>query len=552
MRDANVPVLIVGGGPVGLASSLLLAHYGVWSLLIERHPGTSIHPRARGINMRTMEILRSLGLEESVRAAGTALASNSLFLVAETLAGKELRRVQPQTAMTSSIRYLAAARKNDQSPFDDISPASGGHCAQDDLEPIFVQAARERGCDMRFGHELITLRQDGAGVTARVRERSSGEEYVVNAQYLIAADGVHSFVDRELGVAMEGRGTLGHYVNIYFRADLADLARGREFILCFIENADIHGGVLVAVNNTDRWLLNVPYDPEKDPTAAAFTPERCKEYVRKAVGLPHLDPEILGILPWEAAVRVAERFQYGRVFLAGDAAHVMPPTGAFGMNTGIQDAQNLCWKLALVLKGQANPALLSTYTAERRPVAQFTTTQAGLRSDNRIYNGGQDRTGGMVDDLVVMLGYHYRSMAIVSDAGAVPFPTALQLDGQPGSRVPHVWLEQQGRRVSTVDLCGTNFVLFCGPEGHAWYDMAQRIVRESGLALDPYRIGPEGDLRDPERRWLAASGTTSSGAVLVRPDGFVGWRAEQLEGNEQQSLEEALKQILGLSHFEER
>lgn len=535
MRNVNVPILIVGGGPVGLSSALLLAHYGVSALLVERHPGTSIHPRARGINIRTMEIMRSLGLEESVRAAGTALANNSYFLVAEALAGREFKRVRPETSVT---------RENSQTFLDKMSPAQWCRCAQDELEPIFVEAARERGCDLRFGHELITFQQDNAGITAHMRERSSGEEYVVNAQYMIAADGVHSFVDRELEVAMEGRGTLGHYVNIYFRAELGYLAQGREFILCFIENAEIHGGILVAVNNTDRWLLNILYDPEKDPTAAAFTPERCKEFVRQAVGLPQFDPEILGILPWEAAVRVAERFQYGRVLLAGDAAHVMPPTGAFGMNTGIHDAQNLSWKLAAVLKEQADPALLATYTAERRPVAQFTTTQAGLRSDNRTYSGGQDRTGGVVDDLVVVLGYHYRSTAIVSDTEDASSPTTLVLDGRPGSRVPHVWLERQGERISTLDLCGTNFALFCGPEGHTWYDIAQKVARKLGIELDTYCIGTGGDLVDPEGRWCAASGITDSGAVLVRPDGFVGWRAEKLEDNAQHVLKEALQQIL--------
>lgn len=214
------------------------------------------------------------------------------------------------------------------------------------------------------------------------------------------------------------------------------------------------------------------------------------------------------------------------------------------MNTGIQDAQNLSWKLAAVLKGQANQELLSTYTVERRPVAQFTTTQAGLRSDNNTYGGGQSRAGGMVDDLVVILGYHYRSTAVVSDTDAASFPTALQLDGQPGSRVPHVWLERRGRRISTLDLCGTNFVLFCGPEGRTWYDTAQKVALELGLMLEAYCIGPDGDLRDPEGCWLAASGTTNSGAVLVRPDGFVGWRADKLEKNAQHVLEEALKQIL--------
>jgi putative polyketide hydroxylase len=536
MQTVNVPVLIVGGGPVGLSSTLFLAHHGTSSLLVERHPGTSIHPRARSVNIRTMEILRSLGLEEPVRAAGTALANNSYFLVAESLAATEFKRIRPEV----SVVY-----ENSQVLSGEISPVSWCQCAQDELEPIFVNAARERGCDLRFGHELIALRQDSSGVTAYIRERSSGEEYIVRAQYLIAADGAHSFIGRELGVVMEGRGTLGHSVNIYFRADRGSLVRGREFFLCFIENAEVHNGVLFDVGNTDRWILNVPYDPENDPTAREFTPECCKELVRKAIGLPQLDFEIRGILLWEAAARVAEKFQYGRVFLAGDAAHVMPPHDSFGMNAGIQDAQNLAWKLAAVLKGQADSALLATYDAERRPVAQFTTEQAGLRSDNTgTYRGGQNRTGGMVDDLVVMLGYHYRSAAIVSDTDTAPCLAALELGGQPGSRAPHVWLERQGPRISTLDLFGTHFVLLSGSKGSAWFDAAKEVAATLGLELDAYRIGVGGDLVDPEGCWRTAYGITDSGAVLIRPDGFVGWRAEKLEENAYQVLEAVLKRLL--------
>src|SRR5213078_370453 len=183
------------------------------------------------------------------------------------------------------------------------------------------------------------------------------------------------------------------------------------------------------------------------------TPSRCIEFVRKAAGLPHLAVEIISILPWEAAIRVAESFYHDRVFLVGDAAHVMPPTGAFGMNTGIQDVHNLAWKLAAVLNGQAGPALLATYDAERRPVAQFTTGQVGLRSDHNIYATGQERGDGMVDDLAVTMGYQYQSAAVVLEKNELPsVGVVIDLSGQPGTRAPHVWVEQQGRRISTLDL----------------------------------------------------------------------------------------------------
>jgi putative polyketide hydroxylase len=505
--------------------------------MIERHPGTSIHPRARGIHSRSMEILRSLGLDEAVRKAGAAVARNSYFLVVESLAGAEHKR------MSRGVDIGTAEADREQ-----ITPLRSCMCAQDDLEPILTASAREHGADLRFGQELLSLQQDDAGVHAQVRIRASGAEYSVNAQYLIAADGSRSMVRQSLGGTVEGRGTLDHFVNIYFRADLSALVQGREFILCFIDNSNAHpevrGSVLLSVNNTDRWLVNVPYDPARGEATRTFTPEHCQELIRQAVGLPDLDPGIIGILPWEAAIYVANQFQYERIFLVGDAAHVMPPTGAFGMNTGLQDAHNLTWKLAAVLKGQAGPELLATYEAERRPVAQFTTTQAGLRSDNQTYTAGQHNEGGMVDDLVVVLGYRYHSAAIIDVPGAALVAPSLDLHGQPGSRAPHAWLERSGQRISTLDLFGFHFVLLCGSNGDAWYEAAQGVAATRGLELDVYSVGNGGELTDPDGRWHDTYGITSSGAVLVRPDGFVGWRTEQLTGDVQINITKVLQQIL--------
>ncbi len=535
MSNTSIPVLIIGAGPVGLSTALFLAQQGTPSLVIERHPGTSIHPRARGINVRTMELFRQLGLENAVRQGGTALVNSKYFLVVETLAGAELHRFDRSTIGGGGQGF---------SP--QISPAQYCMCAQDELEPVLLQAARERGCAVRFGSELVSFEQDETGVTAHIKERATGTEQTIRADYLVAADGAHSTVRQQLQIPTTGRGIMIHEINIYFRTDLHTLAQDRPFILCYVQNPEIQA-VLLSVNNTDRWLLNVPYSLEQGVSPADFTPEYCQELVRKAIGLPDLAPEILGILPWEAAVRVAERYQQQRIFLAGDAAHVMPPSGAFGMNTGIQDAHNLAWKLTSVLNGQASPALLTTYDAERRPVAQLTTEQAGLRLAHNVYTGGQSKAEGMIDEAYITLGYHYRSSAIISQEQVeqqIPSTPTLDLHGQPGTRAPHLWVERQGQRISLLDLFTTRFVLLTGPAGQPWYDAACQLAAR-GLPLDAYRVGPDCDLREQESNWPDTYGVSASGAVLVRPDGFVAWRAETTSTDAQRSLETPLLHLLG-------
>ncbi len=530
MQTIEVPVLIVGAGPVGLSTALFLARHGIHSLLVERHPGTSIHPRARGINIRTMELYRQLGLEEPIRVAGSVLAGNNIFLIVETLAGTERRR------------FPARAVPVAQEQFDRLSPASWCMCAQDELEPILVATARDAGCELRFSNECVGLEQDATGVTAYIKDRTTGIEYAVRAQYVVAADGVGSPIRQMLHIERHGRGTLSHNINTYFRADLGALVQDRHFILCIVENSDVRG-ILVSVNNADRWLFNVIYGPEHNIDVKDFPPERCIELVRQAIGIPDMAVEVLGILPWEAAIRVADSFQQQRVFLAGDAAHVMPPTGAFGMNSGIQDAHNLAWKLATVLHGQADPALLATYDAERRPVAYLTTEQAGLRMDNQTYR--DEAVGpGMLDDLVVMLGYQYQSVAIIPEEQVAAPMKVVDLHGQPGTRAPHVWLERQGKRISTLDLFDTHFVLLTGTDGELWREAAREAA--ATLALDFYRVGPgpDADLVDQSGSWSTTYAMSPGGAILVRPDGFVAWRTERCEDNAQQVFEIVLKQLL--------
>lgn len=529
MDTVTTPVLIVGGGLVGLSTSLFLTQHHVSSLLVERHASTSIHPRARGINFRTMELFRGLGLEEQLRLAGKDLANNHGMLIVETLAGVERKRI--------------AMAEPEHSSMDLVSPTDWCVCAQDQSEPVLLAAARQRGGDLRFNTEMVSFEQDETGVTAVVADRTTGTRQTVRADYLIAADGAASPIRNALGITRSGKGTLGHNISIYFSADLGDLVRGREFVLCQVENTEVRG-LFIAINNRDLWLFSIAYNPERGERPEDFSSERCSDLVRKAVGWPQLAVEIKSILPWEAAIRVADRFQDGRVFLVGDAAHQMPPTGAFGANTGIQDAHNLAWKLAEVYHGQASPALLATYDEERRPVARFTTEQAGLRSATTSFDPRSANNTGLADSLVIITGYQYTSGAIIAE-GTEPLPLDhLALDGHPGRRAPHVWLKRQGRRISTLDLFGTRFVLLTGAHGQGWCDAAQVLAVRRGINLDAYSVGSCGDLIDPDNCWCDAYGVTSAGVVLVRPDGFVCWRARDAKEPQEQTLAAVLDQLL--------
>jgi putative polyketide hydroxylase len=426
---------------------------------------------------------------------------------------------------------------------DGISPTNWCMCAQDQSEPVLLAAARQRGGDLRFNTELVSFEQDNAGVTAIVADRTDGVQRTIRADYLVAADGAASPIRNALGIGRSGSGTQGHNISIYFSADLGDLVRGREFVLCQVENREVQG-MFVAVNNTDLWLFSITYAPERGERPEDFPPERCIDLIRKAIGLPQIAIEIKSILAWEAAVRVADSFQHGRVFLAGDAAHQMPPTGAFGANTGIQDAHNLAWKLAAVLNGHAASALLATYDEERRPVTRFTTEQAGLRTATTAFAPDTENGTRLADSLVIITGYQYTSQAIISE-DETPLPLDhLELDGHPGRRAPHLWLERKGRRISTLDLFGSRFVLLAGEDGIGWREAAQAIAARRGIDLDAYCVGSAGDLIDLDGRWCTAYGIASRGAVLVRPDGFVGWRTDGSEEPQEQTLEWALDHLL--------
>jgi len=510
MADISVPVLIVGAGPTGLSTALFLAQQQVPYILIERHPGTAIHPRPIGLGARTMEIFRVLGLEERVRKAAEPLSRSQGEIFVETLASANMAQVKRLNLDGKDLETFDQMKEAEQA----ISPAPGCLCNQAALEPVLFEAARERGGDLRLQTELLSFEQDETGVTALVVDRKTGVRAAIRADYLVAADGANSLALRTLAIPTKSF-TLSqvHTLAIDFRADLSELVQGHEFILCTIETTDAPG-LLMAINNRDRWLFQMPgYQINGEWKVPSV--ERCQELVRKAIGIPDLAVEIMGILPWEPQERLAERYQVGRVFLAGDAAHIILPTGGVGANLGIQDGQNLAWKLAAVLQGDASSTLLSTYETERRHVAGFAAEQEEVT----------DREKTTDNELQARYGFYASSAVLSGEEGSTPDYTELR--GQPGSRVPHVWVEYQGRRISTLDITGHQFVLLTGPDGEGWHKAAKECAAHSGIELAVYRIGPEGELVASEECWQQATGLPEHGMLLVRPDSFVAARVSE-------------------------
>ncbi|MEU9986263.1 FAD-dependent monooxygenase [Streptomyces sp. NPDC048045] len=539
--DLRVPVLIVGGSLVGLSMSVFLGRLGVRHMLVERHSGTSIHPRGRGNNVRTMELFRVAGIEPDIKAAASLLADNHGILQTPTLVGDAgewlFKHIDPGGGLAR------------------FSPTSWCLCSQNDLEPVLLDNARELGGDLRYFHQMESFEQDPDGVTATVLDRTTEQRFTVRADYLVAADGPRSPVRNALGIGQTGPGDLFANVSVTFRsAALADVVGDRHFICCYLTHPDADGALL-PVDNKERWVFHAPWHPEDGETLEEFTDERLQSHIGRAVGVPGLDVEITGKASWRAAERVADRYALGRVFLAGDSAHEMSPTGAFGSNTGIQDAHNLAWKLAAVLDGWAGPGLLSSYEAERRPVALATSARASARSVEHSHPGfapapgvGAGRRGGILN---VVLGYRYPDGAVLgADPDEPVVPDSLEVSGRPGTRAPHLLLRRAGQRISTLDLYERSFVLLTdAPDDAGWYEAARRIAGTDGVRLAAYRIGPGADADltyDTEGDdWARLHGTTADGAVLVRPDGYVAWRATGAVPDPEGTLRQVLKSLLG-------
>jgi putative polyketide hydroxylase len=532
----DIPVLISGGGPVGLTASLLLSRHGVRSLLVERHPSTALTPKARGINARTMEIFRQCGIDAAVREAGLAEGRLGLILWTETLAGKEIERRVPGRA---TPRNMA------------VTPVKNCLCAQDDLEPVIRRFAEAAGTGtLRFNTELTSFSQRPGAVTGLLTDRMTGEETPFTARYLIAAEGAQSRVRRALAVKMLGEENVYDSVNILFHADLTQWVAHRPAALYFVEQEDLRATFLT-INGRDRWgfLIHGPKQYGWQPQD--FTPEFCTELIRKAVGVEDLDVSVLGVNPWQASAIVSDRYRVGDVFLAGDAAHEMPPTGGFGLNTGVQDVHNLAWKIAAVLFGKADDKLVDSYHVERQPLGRI-ITQNSLA--NALSMGRTARQSNVLprreflNEQGLIFGACYQSTAVVPDGTppvAVDDPvTEYVPSARPGSRAPHVRLKRGDEQISTIDLFGPHFVLLAGRDGDTW----RRAAHGLGTSWPPliaFTVGKDGDLSDPDGDWHDAYGVDPDGAVLVRPDGHVAWRSRSGASNPLEVLRGAFDGLFG-------
>lgn len=534
MIDRHVPVLVVGGSLVGLTTSLLLASQGVPHLLVERHRGTAIHPRAASFHQRTMEVFRSVGLQDAIEtAAGGEFVQNGAIVSVESLSSEQV---------TYFFRHFNEG-------VEALSPTSRLFITQVGLEPLIRDTAQQRGAEHLFATELVSLEQDADGVTSVLRSRDTGEEQTVRSDHLVAADGSRSLVREHLGIPMEGRGAFAECVTIYFHADMRELIGERALSVVYVNHPELLGFFRFSFEG-DSGFLAVFSTTEPDGTRDTHVADdmdeaRCVDLVHKALGRPDLAVEIDSVQRWTAAAACASRFQDGRVFLAGDAAHVMPPTGGFGGNTGIADAHNLAWKLALVGAGTASPDLLATYDAERRPVSRLVVEQAYTRYVLRVDPSlPRDGLAPPMDDPSIELGPVHRSSAVIGADDDAPLADPRQPGGRPGVRAPHMPVLRDGAPASILDLFGRGFVLLAGPEGAAWCDAAHAMA-DGALPLTAHRIAPDGDVVDEAENFPALFGVDRDGAVLVRPDGVVAWRVPSRPEDPRSAVERAMRQLLG-------
>ncbi|MFB6731049.1 FAD-dependent oxidoreductase [Bacillus mobilis] len=536
MKSNYVPVLIVGGGLSGLASALFLAKHNVDYLLIERHSSTAIHPKAGGVTFRTMELFRELGLEQKIRSAGKALENCRGRIAVHTIAEANKKEL---------AKMRATQYGNDEKllqKIEEISPSKQTACYQIILEYMMLQEARSLGGELSFYHELVSYEQNEQGIIATIRNRETEEESIIHCDYVIAADGAKSKIREQLGISTEGRGTIGgYYMNIYFEADLSEFIQGDAFGFTMVLHPEVLGA-LIPVDNERRWIYHVSYDPLKGERPEDFTIERCKQIIQTAIGSTNIEAEIVSVLPWEATESTATKFQDDRIFLVGDSAHIMPPTGGFGSNTGIQDAHNLAWKLAAVIKGKGNPKLLETYHKERYPVAKLTTDYAS----SLLFRAANREVGSLnnMDGLAVTVGYQYRSEAIVDDSATPHRMDIVDLSGKPGTRAPHFWGTYDGKEISILDLLGNDFVLLIGAENRDLTECVQDVSSKLGINIKVYSVGLRGDFITQENVFRELYGIENEGVVLIRPDGFIGWRSAKAVINPDVMLEEVMSNLL--------
>jgi putative polyketide hydroxylase len=506
-NNIKTQVVIVGGGITGIAAALFLAQQGVEFVLLEKHAGTSIYPRARTIDIRTMELFRSLGLSEILREGGKDLAPAWGIIRGNTLV-EALQDVTADISKKITPAQLIAAQQEMQE-LAAKSPETLCRCTQDISEAIMCRTAVNKGSDLRFHHQVLSFEQRDQRIRVLVKDRKTEEEYNIEADYLIAADGANSPVRTQLNVTTSGNISGKDLLNIYFEADLGDMVKGQEFSQFLIEQPDVTG-FLLTINNKDKWAFHLCYHPELGETLADYPDERIITILQRMLGIPDLKIALLKVLPWQLTVRIADDMRIGSIFLAGDAAHTMTPYAGKGANAGIQDVQNLAWKLAAVLSHKAGDALLDTYDTERQPVGAYYATVSGeLAQENGLINDSLMITKWK--DLLGLPNYGYQSSAVIRDSSQ----PLNYFTGEPGTRLPHIWLDEAQER-STIDWIKGRFTLIANDQDR-WQSEIDEVTKQTGIAIKLVTVNNQNVRKDWQELTLIANGE----ALLIRPDDFV-------------------------------
>jgi 2,4-dichlorophenol 6-monooxygenase len=564
---------------------MLLSTLGINSLLVERRTGESGVPKAHIISPRSMEILSQCGIAERVLAVSSPhdYMSQTVWMTSlagsTELHGRELARGDSWGGGEELPAATAA------------SPFTHTNLPQIDLEPILRDRARELAPNgVLFQHELEHLQQDRDGVVGTITDLKTGDRFEIAADYAVAADGGRT-VGPLLGIKETGERGLVKMITTYMRApDLERVNPDPRVSIYWFINPD-HGGsmgsgVLVKMGgrgwgaDADKWAFSIATPPDD---VTEYGAEQVVARARAAIGVADLEIEVMRISEWQIESIVADQFAAGRTFLVGDAAHHHPPTGGLGMNSALQDAHNLAWKLATVLSGEASDGLLATYDSERRPVAMRNAEQSlksffehaeidaaiGIPPDDPQRGWDAIRTllsgneGSVVRDRVATavrgkrrefcalnleLGYCYEDGALVPDGSSLAAReddvTDFRACTRPGHRMPHAWLEHDRGRLSTYDIATYGrFTLFVGPDGD-WRTIGARASAAAGVPLNVVAIGDGGDFADPTGAWERQREVGIDGAVLVRPDQHVAWRSPTRPEDPVATLTQALEAVL--------
>lgn len=582
VADIDTDVLVVGSGPAGSAAALALSTYGVRTTVITKYGRLADTPRAHITNQRTMEALRDLGVEEEVRAQATPQELMGNLVYCTSIAGEELGRLHSWGTRPDRFADYSAA-----------SPSRMCDMPQDLMEPVLLHNAQSRGAKVRFDTEYLSLQQDDDGVTVRVRDRLRGDEYDIRTRYVVGADGGRSQVATDIGLPLQGQMGVGGSINIVFEAELSHLVADRPSVLYWVlqPGADVGGigaGLVRMVRPWHTWLIVWGYDI--NGPAPDLTEEYARSIVHKLIGDDSVQVRITSSSAWTVNHVWAEGYSVGRVFCAGDAVHRHPPSNGLGSNTSIQDAYNLAWKLAMVVKGEAGPGLLESYSAERAPVGKQVVDRANqsIGDTARIFGAlgllDTDDPELMVEHMAarkeatpeaerqraalreaiafkdyefnchgVEMDQRYASSAVVPDGTPAEQPVRdpelySHPTSRPGAKLPHAWLTTDHRRqVSTLDLGGRGrFTVVTGIGGDGWVRAATVVGERLGIDVAAVVIGPGQEYDDLYGDWARLRGIEDGGALLVRPDNYVAFRqaTSATAPDAEAALESALRTVL--------